>query len=228
MLQDGVGFFGLPSANVPVSVGGGGGGGSLDNAAFVSQSVPTSMTAGQSYPIVIRMRNTGTTTWSAGTYMLGSQNPQGNMTWGLKQVVLPVSVAPNSETTFSYNVTAPATAGTYSFQWQMLQGGGSYFGAMTPNMSVSVTAATGTPPAITTTSMPFGRRGSFYSVQMSATGGTSPYSWSMTGAPSGVSINRSTGLVSGTPTVVGTFIISVKVTDAAGLTASKSYKVLFQ
>jgi uncharacterized membrane protein len=227
MLQDGAGFFGAMSTNVPISVASAGGGG-FDSAAFVSQSVPTSMNAGQNYPVVVTMKNNGTTTWAAGAYMLGSQNPQENMTWGINHVVLLNPVAPNSDVTLSFNVRAPSTPGSYSFQWQMMQDGAGFFGATTPNTSVSVTSPAGTPPVITTTSIPFGKRGFFYSALVSATGGTAPYSWSMSGAPAGLSINRSTGQISGTPTVVGTFNISVTVTDSLGLKATRTYKVLFQ
>jgi hypothetical protein len=51
-------------------------------ALFITQSVPTSMTAGQTYPVSVTMRNTGTMTWTAAhLYRLGSQNPQDNTTW---------------------------------------------------------------------------------------------------------------------------------------------------
>ncbi|HET9531368.1 MAG TPA: matrixin family metalloprotease, partial [Blastocatellia bacterium] len=53
--------------------GGGGGGGSLINdAASVNQFVPFEMNAGQSYSVSVVMRNSGTTTWTPGSYRLGS------------------------------------------------------------------------------------------------------------------------------------------------------------
>jgi Concanavalin A-like lectin/glucanases superfamily/Ig-like domain from next to BRCA1 gene len=109
-----------------------------NNAAFVTQSVPSTMTAGQSYSVSVSMSNTGTTTWTAGAYLLGSQNPPSNATWGLSQVNLSASVAPGAQTTFSFTVTAPATAGNYNFQWQMQQSGVGYFGAASTNVLISV------------------------------------------------------------------------------------------
>lgn len=120
------------------------------NAGFVSQSVASSMTGGQQYPVSITMSNTGTTTWPANsTFALASQNPAGNTTWlPAGKVVLPASVAPGQQYTFSFNVTAPASAGTYGFQWQM-QNGSTYFGNASTNVTVAVSGATTTTPSVT-------------------------------------------------------------------------------
>jgi Zn-dependent metalloprotease len=50
---------------------------------------------------------------------------------------------------------------------------------------------------------------------VTASGGTSPYSFSATGLPPGVSINATSGQVSGTPTAGGTFSPTVNVTDSS-------------
>ncbi|MDE2026410.1 MAG: carbohydrate binding domain-containing protein, partial [Patescibacteria group bacterium] len=122
---------------------------------FVSQSVPTSMVAGQSYSVSITMTNNGARDWTASSgYYLGSQNPQGNTTWGISQVPMPVTISYTQTGTFTFTVTAPATAGTYNFQWQM-DWNGSYFGAATTNVSVVVVAPTPTPtPTFTPTPTP--------------------------------------------------------------------------
>lgn len=121
-------------------------------ATFVSQSVPATMTAGQSASVLVTMRNTGTTTWTpTGQYRLGSQNPQDNNRWGLSRVELPRSVAPGQDVTFSLLITAPSTPGTYPFQWRMVQDAVEWFGEYTPNVSVTVTAAT--PPSGTTATL---------------------------------------------------------------------------
>jgi hypothetical protein len=113
----------------------------VNNATFQSQSLPTVMIIGQSYSVTIAMNNTGTTTWSPGTYKLGSQNPQDNTTWGTNRATLSSSVAPGSLAIFTFNVTAPTTAGTYNFQWQMVQEGVGFFGATTTNVPMTVTAS---------------------------------------------------------------------------------------
>ncbi|GEM_PF-3106497 len=134
----GVGFFGQVSPNVVIQVGSGGGGTPTNDAGFVSQTVTTPMTAGQSYSVSVTMQNTGTTTWSPGTYKLGSQNPQDNTTWGTNRINLQSSVAPNANAAFTFNVTAPTTPGTYNFQWRMLQEGVGFFGTASTNVAVTV------------------------------------------------------------------------------------------
>ena len=54
---------------------------------------------------------------------------------------------------------------------------------------------------------------------MTVTGGTSPYTFSVTGTlPAGLTLNASTGAITGTPTAAGTF--TIKVTDANGVVAA--------
>ncbi|CRK62056.1 Alkaline serine exoprotease A precursor [Alloactinosynnema sp. L-07] len=53
------------------------------------------------------------------------------------------------------------------------------------------------------------------SLPNSASGGTSPYSWSATGLPAGLSISASNGTISGTPTATGTSNVTVTATDSS-------------
>ena len=114
-----------------------------NNAAFVSQSVPATMTAGESYAVTVSMLNQGTTTWTPGqAYRLGSQNPQDNTIWMTttnRVNLLPGdSVSPGATTTFSFVVKAPGSPGSYNFQWRMVRDGVEWFGATTPNIAVQV------------------------------------------------------------------------------------------
>jgi alkylated DNA repair dioxygenase AlkB len=160
MRQSGVEWFGPLTPNVAVTVtttapppppptpSGNG-------AQFVSQNVPVAMQPGQTYTVSVTMRNTGTTTWiddPTNPYRLGSQNPQDNMTWGMNRVSLPpgASIAPGQDGTYTWDVTAPSTAGTYAFQWQMRQSGVEWFGEMTANVPVDVSAAAPPPPPLNT------------------------------------------------------------------------------
>jgi len=80
-------------------------------------------------------------------------------------------------------------------------------------------ALTNQPPpplTITTASLPGGQVNLAYSQTLAATGGLTPYSWSIsTGAlPTGLTLNGATGAISGTPSAVGTSNFTVKVTDS--------------
>ncbi|PYS25600.1 MAG: hypothetical protein DMF72_01275 [Acidobacteria bacterium] len=85
--------------------------------------------------------NAGGTTWTAASqYHLGSQNAQDNSTWDLNRVNLPSTIAPGQDATFNFTVTAPSTAGTYNFQWRMVQDGLEWFGEYAPNVNVNVSS----------------------------------------------------------------------------------------
>lgn len=72
--------------------------------------------------------------------------------------------------------------------------------------------------AIEAVTLPVGWPGEAYSATLAATGGTEPYSWSVSGLPDG--LTTSGGVISGTPSVVGDSSVSISVTDAAGATTS--------
>ncbi len=78
------------------------------------------------------------------------------------------------------------------------------------------------PLSISTTSpLPSAVVGTAYNFTLQASGGILPYSWAVTSGslPSGLSLDSSTGVLSGTPTTVGTNAFSITVTDSAGATA---------
>ncbi|WP_030155704.1 Ig domain-containing protein [Streptomyces sp. NRRL S-244] len=60
-------------------------------------------------------------------------------------------------------------------------------------------------------------------LQMSATGGTTPYSWSAVSLPTGLTINASTGLISGVLRGSGTRTVTVTAKDAVGATGSTTF-----
>ncbi len=79
-------------------------------------------------------------------------------------------------------------------------------------------------PSITTSSLPDGARNEAYTTStLAATGGTAPYSWTLTGGslPNGLVLN-STGTISGRPTASGSFSPIFTVTDNTGLTGQRT------
>jgi prepilin-type N-terminal cleavage/methylation domain-containing protein len=108
----------------------------------------------------------------------------------------------------------PSAAGTFSVVVRVTDGFGLFGDAAftwTINPALTVTtpsAQTGQVGVVITT------------LQVAASGGTTPYTWSATGLPTGLSINSS-GRISGTPTAAGTYAAArVTVTDSGGGTAT--------
>lgn len=77
---------------------------------------------------------------------------------------------------------------------------------------------TGGQISITTTALPGATVGQSYSAQLSATDGTGAVSgsWSVQGLPDGLSLDASTGLISGTPTAAGSYPLAVSFTADSG------------
>jgi hypothetical protein len=80
--------------------------------------------------------------------------------------------------------------------------------------------------AITTTTLPGGSIGSPYTAALTATGGTTPYAWSISAGslPAGLTLNASTGVISGTPTAAGTASFTVQCVDSTGTLALKRFR----
>ena len=94
------------------------------------------------------------------------------------------------------------------------------------NKAVALTLTIASPVlTVTTTSLPSGTVGAAYSKTLAATGGTTPYSWSITNGalPAGLSLAATTGVISGTPTVaVSGSSITFAVTDSESPTVTKT------
>ena len=81
---------------------------------------------------------------------------------------------------------------------------------------------------VTTKSLPGATEGVHYKSILHAAGGASPYSWQITAGklPAGITLNKATGVLSGTPTVSGTFRFTVQVTGTNPVPYNKATKSL--
>ncbi len=102
------------------------------------------------------------------------------------------------------------------------------FHGVTAEHTISASFVAIAPLSITTSSLPSGTVLTAYSQTLAATGGVLPYTWSVsTGSlPDGLTINSSTGTVSGTPTKAGTFNFTAQVMDATSSTAVRNLSII--
>lgn len=98
-------------------------------------------------------------------------------------------------------------------------------GLGTPNGVAAFSASGGGGGQTVTVNNPGNQTGTVgtpVSLQMSASGGTAPYTWTASGLPAGLSINSS-GLISGTPTTATTYNVTVTATDSASNSGQASF-----
>jgi hypothetical protein len=109
------------------------------NARFVSQSVPTTVRAGEAFQVSLTLSNTGTTAWSEPN-AIRLQAASGSPEWAVASVPLAPGEALHrgGEKTFTFNVQAPTTPGTHVFQRVMARAG-TGFGQATVPVSITVT-----------------------------------------------------------------------------------------
>jgi len=153
----------------------------------------------------------------------------------------------------AYSQSLTATGGSAPYVWAITSGSlptgltlGTGSGVITGTPSVSgdyaltirATDASGATTSKTYTlsvtavgggSAPFalasGVVGTAYGQTLSVSGGTAPYVWSIVSGsfPPGLSMNFTSGIISGVPTAAGTSAVRVKATDATGRIIEKDY-----
>ncbi|HEV2133117.1 MAG TPA: choice-of-anchor tandem repeat GloVer-containing protein [Terracidiphilus sp.] len=131
--------------------------------------------------------------------------PTGAGTWtGLQSGTF--SATQNPPYSGSATIT-PTTDGTYTYA---LTCGGMESGFAT------LTVSTPTTLVIKTSSLPAGTVGVAYSQSLAASGGVSPYAWSISSGrlPAGLSLGATNGVISGTPTAAATFNFTIDVKDS--------------
>src|ERR1039458_56463 len=135
-------------------------------------------------------------------------------TWAVTTGSLPAGLSLNAATGAITGTPTGPQVGTISFTVTVTD---SESPTKTANANLSITVSA-PPLSVTTTSLAGGTLGTAYNVTVAATGGITPYTWSISlGAlPAGLTINANTGVISGTPTgsATGLTNFTVKVTDS--------------
>ncbi len=177
----------------------------------------------------------------------GSPNP----------LTITTTALPDAAVGVAYSQTLAATGGTSPYTWSIVAGqlptglaldassgviSGTANAAATAAFTVQVTDSTtgtaqtaqkaftinvGMPLTISTSTLPNGTAGVAYSAALQASGGKTPYSWTVAAGslPSGLSLNASTGAITGTPATAGTSIFMIAVADANGQSAQRQFSL---
>ncbi len=172
----------------------------VDNSVPVSVATPAAQAGTVNTATSLQMSATGGTspyTWTATGLPTGlSIDPSTGKIAGTPTTAGPYSVTVTAK-------DALGATGTTSFSW---------------SINASVTPVSVTDPGSRT-----GTVGTATTLDVTASGGTAPYTWTATGLPAGLTITSSTGKITGTPTTAGSSSVTVTATDAAGATGTTSF-----
>jgi hypothetical protein len=139
-------------------------------------------------------------------------------TWTITKGTLPTGLTLDSTTGIISGTATTLTTKTFTVQ---------VTDSFSLSATSSITLAVKNPLKLSTTALPGGKVGAPYSKTLVATGGVTPYTWSITAGalPDGLSLDAATGIISGTPTTFGTSNVTIQVNDSNSQTVSKSYTV---
>ena len=154
---------------------------------------------------------------TAFSYTLTATGGTAPYRWSLTSGTIPPGLALSQGGVLS---GTPTTAGSYTFQVTATDGRNR---TASRSLSMSVAAAL----AITTNTVPDGVVQQSYNQTLQATGGRPPYTWQGGALPAGLTFS-SGGVLSGRPTVAGTFSLSLRATDSVGSSVVKAFTLVIR
>ena len=192
------------------------------NAQVISTTIPSSMVAGQSYPVTVTMKNTGSMIWNEGSMIrLGASGEGGGDAgkFAPDRIKIPsgTNVPAGSQYTFSFTMIAPATTGDYTPGYQMVREGHQWFGDRATRSIHVVSKVSGVPVAQFTASATSGQVPlTVQFTDKSVTTGTATYKWEFRNDAGIITSTRTEKNPSITYTTTGNKTIKLTVTDAYG------------
>jgi large repetitive protein len=181
---------------------------SATNATSTTNQV-TTITIGSVIPVVNSLPNANGTSGQAFSYQITATNLP--TSFGVTGT-LPTGVSVNAATGLISGTPVVASSTVFNVTLNATNSAGT--GSLPLAISVSLNA-----PAVTSAGTASGTVGQAFSYQI--TGTDFPTSYAATGLPAGLLLNTNTGLISGTPTVQGTFNATVSAINGAGTSAPR-------
>ncbi len=134
------------------------------------------------------------------------------LSWSISSGQLPAGVTLSAATGDIFGT--PVDPGDYDFAVQIIDSGAPWRQTAYHRFTLRVRKHW---PVISTTALPSGTVQVPYTAALAATGGTTPYSWSVVAGslPPGLALGGSTGAITGTPSASGQYSFTVQVTDSA-------------
>ena len=163
---------------------------------------------------------TGAENSAYGPIGLAHTGTYGSVTWSVAGGVLPQGLSLATGGAISGTPTIP---GVYTFQARVTD---TYGNEATKSFTITINA-TAIVLTVNPTTAPAATRGVAYTVTFASPNAIGSKTWSrLSGTfPTGLTLNASTGVLSGTPTATGTFSFTMKVQDANGNVGTRAYSV---